>query len=134
MENSAVKGNTTELFCMAYLQSIGGNISIPFGNQRYDLILDYCGKLYKIQIKSAKYYPHTDAITIQLTSGNSKRVKKYTDDEIDYFATYYGNTCYLVRKAEVSTKWFTLRLSPPKNKQELGIHLASEYEAERVLN
>lgn len=134
METSAIKGNSTELHCMAYLQDLGGSISIPFGNLRYDFILDYKGKLYKIQAKSAKPKIGMDALYVQLTSGNSKRVKKYTDDEIDFFATYYKGICYLLPKKTVTNKFFTLRLSRPKNNQELGVHLADDYEASKILN
>lgn len=134
METSAIKGNSTELHCMAYLQDLGGAISIPFGNLRYDFILDYKNNLYKVQAKSAKPTPNMDALYIQLTSGNSKRVKKYQDDEIDFFATYYNGVCYLIPKRSVTTKFFTLRISKPKNNQELGVHLASDYEAGVILS
>ena len=133
MEESSIKGNSTELSSMAYLQKLGGGISIPFGNLRYDFILDYHNVLYKVQVKSCKYLEHTDAIYMYLTSGNSKRVKKYEDHEVDFFCTFYDNQCYLIPKKNLTTKAFTLRLSEPKNKQEKGVHLAKDYLAEKIL-
>lgn len=134
METSSIKGNSTELLSMAYLQQLGGCVSIPFGNLRYDFILDYKNKLYKIQAKSAKYLEKNNSFFIYLTSGNSKRVKKYEDHEIDFFCTFFDNKCYLIPKKNVNTKHFTLRLERPKNNQEKGVHLAENYLAEIILD
>ena len=42
---------------MTYLYGLGYSISIPFGNaDKYDLILDIDGKLYKIQVKHSSEY------------------------------------------------------------------------------
>ena len=50
MRNSKEIGNLTELQCITGLYELGCDISIPFGNsQKYDLIMDWKGKLYKVQ-------------------------------------------------------------------------------------
>lgn len=54
MDETLQKGMITELKCMEKLISMGYYISIPYGNSnKYDLILDYNNKLYRIQIKTA---------------------------------------------------------------------------------
>ena len=99
MVNSKSKGLTTELLCQAYLTSLGYNISIPLGEDcKYDLILDVKGKLIRIQVKSCNEGKsgvvfNTRSIT---TSGKENVVHRYTKDEIDYFAIYYSDQCYLI--------------------------------------
>jgi len=134
MEESAVKGNCAELASMHYLQSLGCGISIPFGSLRYDFIIDYKNKLYRIQCKSGKLKNNDEYLYVQLTSGNNKRVKFYDDSEIDFFCTAIAGKRYLLPKEEIKTRTFTLRLVEPKNKQELGIHMAQDYLADKILS
>ena len=55
MENTKRIGNLTELACITRLYEIGCSVSIPFGNsEKYDVIIDWKDKLYKIQIKHAQ--------------------------------------------------------------------------------
>ena len=56
----------------------------------------------------------------------------YTANEIDYFATYWNNKCYMVPINETSNEK-TLRFLPPKNGQIKGISFAKDYEVEEVL-
>ena len=54
MRNTKEIGNLTELQCITALYELGCDVAIPFGNsQKYDLIMDYKGKLYKVQVKHA---------------------------------------------------------------------------------
>jgi hypothetical protein len=57
---------------------------------------------------------------------------RYTKDEIDYFATFWDNRCYLVPIEETSTEK-RLRFEPPKNGQVKGISFAKDYLVEEVL-
>ena len=53
--NSKEISNLAELQCITGLYELGCDISLPFGNsQKYDLIMDYKGKLYKVQFKHSK--------------------------------------------------------------------------------
>ena len=58
---------------------------------------------------------------------------RYTSDEIDYFATYFNNICYLIPVNECSTEK-VLRFVPPKNGQVKGITFATDYELEKQIN
>ena len=134
--NAKQKGNLTELQCICAFYSLGYHVCIPYGeDSRYDFIADIEGKLKRIQVKTAK---ENEDGSIEF-SCRSTRVnstgsihRKYTKEEIDYFATYYNNICYLIPVEECSgTK--TLRFVETKNNQKTKINLASEYEIDKII-
>lgn len=52
--NTKELGNLTELQCITRLYELGCAVSIPYGNsEKYDAIIEWNNKLYKIQIKHA---------------------------------------------------------------------------------
>ena len=70
--NTKQLGNFTELQCITYLYQIGCAVSIPFGNsEKYDVIIDYNDKLYKVQIKHGNIHQdelnEDDYISIKCT-------------------------------------------------------------------
>ena len=126
------KGNLTELQCITAFYESGCRVSIPYGeNSRYDFIADIDGKLLKIQVKTSTLSEDKSYIefSCRSTRVNSTGVvnRKYTEDEIDYFCTYYDNKCYLIPIQECSTSK-KLRFIAPKNGQKVGINFAKEYE------
>ena len=128
------KGLIVELECMTYLYKLGYQVSTPYGeNSRYDLIADIEGKLIRIQCKSCVLSKDKSYISFRCVSMKKKaqkeRKKKYTSDEIDYFATYYKNQCYLVPVNECSIEK-KLRFYSPENGQKKGISFAEQYTAE----
>ena len=133
---SKEKGNLTELQCLTSFYKLGHSVSIPYGdNCRYDFILDINGKLLKIQVKTSRYV--SDECFIFST--RSVRVNSqgaisttYTKDDIDYFATFYNDKCYLVPVEECNTEK-KLRYCYPPNGQKKGIYLAQDYELQKVL-
>lgn len=135
---SKQKGNLTELQVITYLYSLGYQCSLPYGeNSRYDLIADINGKLVKIQVKTSSLKKDsTDAIEFSCRSTriNSQGTvnTRYTKNEIDFFATFWENQCYLIPIEECSVSK-TLRFSYPKNGQKKGICLAENYTAEKQI-
>ena len=140
--NTKQLGNLTELQCMTYLYGLGYSISIPFGNaDKYDLILDINDKLYKIQIKHSSEYVDSNGETEYIkfkctwqshnTTGYNKI--KYKENEVDFFATFYNNQCYLIPQNECSNEKI-LRIKPPKNNQRIGISFLEDYIAEEVIS
>lgn len=131
--DSKKKGNLTEMQCMAAFMAHNCGISIPFGdNLKYDFIADIDGQLFKIQVKTSSIKNGSDdaiCFSCRSTHVNCTGVKnvRYKANEIDYFATYWNNQCYLVPIAECSTEK-TLRFTPPKNGQTKGITFAIDYE------
>lgn len=99
MTDSKRKGLVTELQCQTYLTNLGFNVSVPLGEDcSYDLIIDIEGLLLRIQVKTCKI--ESNGITFRtkssyLTSAGTK-VKHYSEEDIDFFATYYNNNCYLI--------------------------------------
>jgi len=133
------KGNLTELQCITAFYEHGYAVSIPYGeNSRYDFIADINGKLIRVQVKSSSI-KNGDLTAIEF-SCRSTRVnssgpisKRYNEEEIDYFATFWNGQCYLVPVKECSvTK--TLRFAPPKNGQIKGITFAKEYELSKQID
>lgn len=135
------KGNSTELNCASYLYDCGCEILFPYGDdQKYDLVIDYKNKFYKIQCKTAnpsfKENGEIDYITFKThwESGRSDRKRvKYDKDDIDFFATFFENECYIVPVEETSISGKIIRFSPPKNGQTKGINFAKDYLAKNVL-
>jgi hypothetical protein len=139
--NTKRVGNLNELQCITCLYELGCSISTPFGDaDKYDLIMDTKGKLFKVQCKHANEILDEDGKIshIQLKtswqSHNSKGYKrnKYTADEIDFFATYYKGHCYLIPIKECSFMK-NLRINQAKNGQKCGINYLSDYDAEGVI-
>lgn len=105
------KGNITELAVM--LEAIKNNItvSIPYGNcDKYDQIWDYNGKLLRIQVKTSRFKDERKiGIIFNCYSVSNGKRHKYSKQDIDYFATYWDNKCYLIPVEECSTEktlWF----------------------------
>ena len=142
MLDSKILGNTTEMECMLECMKLGIQVSIPFGeDSRYDFILDYKGKLYRIQSKHCSEILDSNnqivAIkfkTVRQSGSNATTYirTKYTKEEIDYFSTSYNGKCYLVPVEQCSIEKI-LRIAPPKNGQTKGISFLKDYELSEVL-
>ena len=140
--NTKKIGNLTELQCITYLYELGYAISIPFGNsEKYDFIIDVDDHLYKIQCKHSSEYRDKQGnleyikfkSTWQTHNTNGYSRQKYQLNEIDFFATFYQNKCYLIPVNECSYEK-RLRLEIPKNNQLKGISYLSDYLAEKILS
>lgn len=89
-------------------------VSIPFSeDSRYDFIADVDGKLFRIQCKtSSEIFDDSGKVcgikfkTCRQSGNQAKKHsrKKYTSDEIDFFATSYKKKCYLVAVKECSNE------------------------------
>ena len=128
------KGNLTELQCLTAFYEQGCHVSLPYGeNSRYDMIVDIGGKLIKVQVKTSSLKNKDDesafCFSCRSSHVNCSGVSniKYTKEEIDFFATFWKQKCYLIPVTECSADK-TLRLEPPKNGQIKGISFAKDYE------
>ena len=135
--DSKQKGNITELEVLTYVTKKGYQVSIPFGDrERYDQIWDINGKLIKVQVKTSRLTDDSSSIIFSCRSNTKVQGKimhsRYTKDEIDYFATFWNDRCYLVSVEETSTEK-RLRFEPPKNGQVKGVSFAKDYLMEEVL-
>ena len=137
--DSKQKGNLTELRCLTAFVELGCTVSIPYGdNARYDFIAEVNKHLYKIQVKTSCLKKNTeDAIyfSCRSTVVNCSGIKRstYSEEDVDFFATYWEGKCYLIPRKECSSEK-TLRFAPPKNGQTVGITFAKDYELEKQIN
>lgn len=134
--NTKQKGNLTELKCLTSFIEQGCGISIPYGDcYPYDFIVDVDGFLFKVQVKTSSLKDENAIkFSCRSTHVNCKGTKnvKYKAEDVDYFATFWDEQCYLIPFKECSTEK-TLRFAPPKNGQIKGITFAKEYALEKQI-
>ena len=142
-QNTKYLGNLTELQCITRFYELGYAISIPYGDsEKYDMILDANGKLYRLQCKHANPQIDengiVDSIKIRTVwqSGYTKHTQyhrnQYTKEDCDYFVTHYEGKNYLVPVEQCSNEK-TLRIIPPKNGQTKGISFLKDFVDEEVI-
>lgn len=93
--NSKQIGNIGEAKVLSKFIELGFPVYIPFGdNEKADLVVEFNGKLNKVQVKTSIDAKNGNVI-FDLTSSTAHRKNgmrhKYTIDEVDYFALY--NLC-----------------------------------------
>ena len=126
------KGNITELQVMLAAIKKGYIVSIPYGDcDKYDQLWDDKTHIYRVQVKTARWKDerHT-AIIFNCYSVSNGKKHKYTDKEIDFFATFWDDKCYLIPVSECSsekTLWFELS---PYNHSKCC--MAKDYELSEV--
>ena len=61
-------GNLTELQCITRFYELGYPVSIPYGDsEKYDMIIDINGRLYRLQCKHANPHLNEENIVDYLT-------------------------------------------------------------------
>jgi PD-(D/E)XK endonuclease len=129
------KGDLAELRVAADLADRGCRLSIPFGEDcDYDLIADYRGVLHRVQVKYTESDGHRVLIRCRshsLTKGKVRQTKYYTAETIDWIAVYdrTSDRCYYCPATELGSGRcaLTLRVTPARNNQSVGIRNASDY-------
>lgn len=139
--DSNTKGDISMVCVIAELTKRGISVSIPMtDNKRYDLIMDYNGALYRMQVKTINY-KHDDGLLIFKTvSSNTTKNKGYYDrrykfDEIEGFLAYCIelDKVYLAWVSEAPRGKFYLRCHETKNNQKRKIRYTHEYELDKRL-
>lgn len=144
MDNTLQKGMLTELHCIEKFIELGYFCSIPYGDScKYDIIVDINNQLYRIQCKSSTWAKDTAQekvafiMTTNHTTTNTTGVKRYTYNakQVDYFYTYFEGEHYLVPIEEVEGKTtFRFRYLQYVGNQKNNVHIAEEYQLEKVVN
>ena len=138
--NSHFKGEITELQVAQAFLSKGLQVCKPLvSDSRYDFIVDINHKLFRIQVKTCNLANLQSAyISFKTcsTHTNTQRtvMHSYTKEEVDYFATYFNNQCYIISIEKVGTREFRLRIAPTKNGQVKNINFAENYTLEKFLS
>jgi hypothetical protein len=129
------KGDLAELRVAVDLIDRGCRLSIPFGEDcDYDLIADYEGQLHRIQVKFTKSDGRRILIRCRshsLTKGKIRQTKHYTAAMVDWIVVYdrTSDRCYYCPSSELGLGRceLSLRLTPARNGQHLGIRNAGDY-------
>jgi hypothetical protein len=137
--NSKQIGNIGEAKVLSKFIELGFPVYIPFGdNEKADLVVEFNGKLNKVQVKTSIDAKNGNVI-FDLTSSTAHRKNgmrhKYTIDEVDYFALY--NLCrdkiYLLKVPETPIATIRFRYEYPKNGQTCGVHFEDDYLIDNIL-
>jgi len=106
----------------------GAVVCLPSTPARYDLVLDYQGKLYRAQVKYAdgKSQRSQGAVRLDL----QRRKKCYTAEEIDVVLVYVpqvDRVCWFNRNVFENRSLLHLRIAPAKNGQTNGCRMIDEF-------
>lgn len=130
------KGTITELQVATYLLSLGYNVSQPLTqDSKYDLIVDVNHQLIRLQVKTSRRNENTQGFSIKFncrsTTNNVRECKQryYSEEDVDFFATWWDNQVYLVPVSECSAEK-TLWIDKPSNPRSC---YSRNYIAEEVL-
>lgn len=128
--NTKAVGERTEGFILARLLQLGHSVSMPFGdNQRYDMILDEDGKLYRCQCKTGRVFKN--AVTFSVCSNNWLSGERYDyHGQIELFLVYCPQLqkFYRVPVEICGKKEFRLRIYMSATDKLRGYRAASDFE------
>ncbi len=112
---------------MAALIRAGYTVLLPFGVQRYDLVIHSSDGYSSVQCKSGVL--RAGAVQFRAFSFGPGRPRAHYQGVVDLFGVYCheNGECYLVPVAEVGTSMGSLRIEPARNNQSKGVRLAADY-------
>ncbi|MFH1830078.1 MAG: group I intron-associated PD-(D/E)XK endonuclease [Pseudomonadota bacterium] len=125
------KGKIAESLVLSELVKRGFKVSIPFGDYRYDLIIEKNGEFRRVQIKYVGNATKYSTIPIVLHSITRKGRVQYAPGELDFIIAYYEpkQSFYVIPWKDVEGKTaINLRLKKAGNNQQAGIIPAIKYE------
>lgn len=124
-------GERAQGIILAEVMKYGYTVLIPFGEgRRYDMVIEKDAQFFRLQCKSGRYI--NGVIRFNACSSNwfNKTRKRYTREEIDYFAVYceYTGKIYLVPVEDIVSTDGVLRIEPTANNQTKDVRWAQDYE------
>jgi hypothetical protein len=116
--NTNRTGDISEMVIMQKFIRIGANISIPFNDCPYDLIVDLNGTLYKVQIKSL-WNQKDGILRLNTTQGHKSSGLRSYKNNVDLIAAYCNETehCILIPIKDVIEPKMRFRYKKAKNNQ-----------------
>ena len=117
MKNPKKRGEWVEMQFMARAAHLGFTVCRPWGDStRYDFVLDYKGKFYRVQVKSTNCFTGGAYLCNTVSRGPRGYTKKphYTAKQIDFFAFYIipEDLWYIVPIADARRARFAVYLNP----------------------
>jgi hypothetical protein len=129
--NPTSKGKTSEAIILAALVRLGKCVLIPWGEERYDLVVDEGDKFVRIQCKTGVLRNGRVVFKTCITDARRPLGDGGYAGQIDAFAVF----CPQLRRAFLvpiddlpSPFWGNLRVEPPLNGQVRNIRWARDYE------
>lgn len=118
-------GNITTLKVITKFSELGYNILIPFGdNTKYDFVVEKENKFTKIQCKTSRLSRNKKSInfntSVAATNCSGSRIKHYSENDVDYFATVWNNVVYVIPAKLVLTHRRTFTLVFEKDKDNFA--------------
>lgn len=138
MINTHFRGKTTELLVATAFIKRGYQVSQPLvSDSRYDFIVDINNKLIRIQVKTCNSKEDNSYVEFATSSShtntNTTINHSYNSNEIDYFATFYENECYLISVNDCGNRAQRLRIKPPLNGNQRGTKFLKDYTIDKFL-
>lgn len=130
--NSVETGRVAEMKVATEIVSMGYTVLEPVCNsERYDLMIDSEGSIYRIQVKNLREVPEGVGeykATLYNMNSRSNEKKYYTSEDIDAFAFYSPDLdeCYWVDINDAPKKSITLR-TESKQPQNPNIRWVEDY-------
>lgn len=141
--NTVNIGDIGEAIAIAKFTQNGFVVSKPLSNNaRYDFIVEYNNKLYKVQVKTTLNIKDESVMIFGTKSTNytqgSWKNNRYTKEFIDVIFLYCqeNNWCglYFGEENGEFNQGLNIRLVPTKNGQIKGVKFAENYSFENQLN
>jgi hypothetical protein len=132
MRDTTTPGDLAEIEIAAALMRSGRRVLRPLSNGlRYDLVVDNNdGTFTRVQCKSGVLKNGGVLFRVYSLSGHRTQALSYRG-QVDAFGVYCAQTraSYLVPMSDIEgcNTMVCLRVSPAKNSQTRGIHLAEDY-------
>lgn len=125
-------GDVGEAYAIAKFTEHGIHISKPLSeNCPYDLIADWNGNLYKIQVKTTEHCKN-DTMKFNISRNNPYKLTwdKYRKGEIDFFFLYCIETCWcgLISLEEAQSNGLSIHYSFPISNNFNGYKMQQDYE------
>jgi len=108
----------------------GIKVLLPFSStEKYDLVIDYKGKLSRVQVKTAWLSEGKIIFNAHSMHSRTRIKRKYLPEEVDFFAIYSPDLdkVYVMPLSEVKSNMPYLRIEQPKNGYKKNIRYAKDY-------
>lgn len=134
MTSNNQKGRITEIQCELYFTQNNILLSKPIcQDSRYDYIMEYNKHLYKIQCKSSTFKEDKIEFRTHMNNIRQNTTTYYSEEDVDFFYTYYDGTGYLIPFNKAGKGSTILRFTS-KTPNNPTIRWAKDYEADKILS
>jgi len=127
--NPTVKGKRSEAAVLADLVAAGKSVLIPWGEERFDLVIYEDGVFTRVQVKTGCLKDGFILFRTVSVCSNGTRRQPYLG-QVDAFAVFCPElrTTYLVPAEGLPIEMASLRVAPTRNGQSVGVRWARDFE------